>query len=177
MQKSEHDRNHARAVNAYRRGNDYRWVACLAASRIVGRYAPGATAALASDLCVGVDQVENLAKAGIMYRRLRPMSRDVSEIRRVLSPSHFATMGDMVIKYDIPLPEALAQLRTAAENGASVRTMAKYVSEENGGGLTWYTRWQRANVLLDMVAHDEAADNEYRRLAGQWQDLVRRALP
>jgi len=124
-----------RVIDGYRRGTSARWVACLAASRIVGRHAPAQTQQLARELAVDVSAVEDMAQAGVTYRQLRPVCGDLPEIRVKLTYSHFAAAGALLRKYDISPREIVEQLRTAANDGASVSTFRALVSGEHGPGL------------------------------------------
>ena len=133
------ERLHTQAVEYYRAGTSQRWRACLAAYRIVGSYQKGETSSLAYDLRISVSQVENLARAGLTYVQLRPTCQDLPDYRRVLTYSHFAVLGDLIRKYDIPLTEAIEQIRTAAEEGASVEQMRSALEGEYNpdGHKTW----------------------------------------
>lgn len=119
-----------RVIESYRRGNDYRWVACLAASRIVGKH-DGETKRLAGELALSLSQVENLAGAGKLYRALRPFGV-MCEIRKRTTPSHFSAMWELANKHKLTNREVWEQLRTAAETGASVVTMRINVEGEHG---------------------------------------------
>lgn len=123
-------RLHILAVDHYRVSSSHRWVACLAAKRIVGKYIPGATLALAADLRISPEQVKALARAGDTYCEMRKHCKELPEYRKALSPSHFSEMGLMMRRYDIPMREAIEQIKTAAEEGISVDKMRKYVAEE-----------------------------------------------
>lgn len=123
---------HRRAVTYYRRGTDNRWVACLAASRIVGNYERGATLALAQDLAISASQVENLAYAGMAYRTFRRFGLD-SETRRRLTPSHFS-VWQLFTRLEIDPAELVSELRTAAENGVSCAGLSKALVEMYGDG-------------------------------------------
>ena len=133
------ERLHTQAVEYYRAGTSQRWRACLAAYRIVGSYQKGETSSLAYDLRISVSQVENLARAGLTYVQLRPTCQDLPAYRKVLTYSHFAVLGDLIRKYDIPLTEAIEQIRTAAEEGASVEQMRSALEGEYNpdGHKTW----------------------------------------
>ena len=115
-----------RAVRHFRAGNSQRWVACLAARRIVGHYDEGATAALASDLCLSVSAVYYLADAGKAYVAYRKFG-NVSELRRRLTTSHFSTIWRLQDKYGFDDFQAIGYLSEAAEYGASVATMRQSV--------------------------------------------------
>lgn len=128
---SRQERLHRLAVTEYRQGTNHRWVACLAACRIVGKYSRFATLDLASDMRISRTQVENLARAGVLYRTLRPKYPDIKEYRKVLTHTHFSVMGALAIKHDISPHEIVEQLRTAAENGASVEQMRSAIEGEH----------------------------------------------
>ena len=118
---------HRRAVRYFRSGNARRWVACLAARRIVGNYDEGATAALASDLCLSVTQVHNLADAGRAYVAYRKSRQSCVNLRLCLTPSHFAAIYQLQARYGFDDFQAVGYLSEAAEYGASVATMRQSV--------------------------------------------------
>ena len=122
-----------RVVEGYRKGTGLRWVSCLAASRIVGRHAPAQTQQLARELAVDVSAVEDMAQAGLTYRQLRPGRPELCSVRERLTYSHFAAAGALIRKFDIPPHEMVEQLRTAAEQGASVATFRATIYGEHGG--------------------------------------------
>ena len=113
---------HRRAVRYFRAGNSQRWIACLAARHIVGHYDEGATAALASDLCLSVSAVYYLADAGKAYVTYRKFG-NVSELRRRLTTSHFSTIWRLQDKYGFDDFQAIGYLSEASEYGASVASM------------------------------------------------------
>lgn len=131
------ERLHTIAVNSYRTGTGHRWVACLAARRIVGRYIPGATLSLATDLRVSPEQVKAMARAGDTYCMMRKYCKELPEYRKALSYTHFETMGALMIKHDIPMHEAIEQIKTAAEEGSSVAQLRKYIAGEYVEGTGW----------------------------------------
>lgn len=112
-----------RAIRYFREGNAQRWVACLAARRIVGNYDEGATAALASDLCLSITQVHNLADAGRAYITYRKLTVMCQSYRIFLTPSHFAAIYQLQSRYGFDDFQAVGYLSEAAEYGASVATM------------------------------------------------------
>lgn len=117
---------HRRVVTNYLLGNRYRWVACLAASRIVGRYDPGATLAMASDMGISISQVENYAAAGRFYRKFRRYMPQVgidAAARRRLSPTHLTVAYHILTKYEPNPRDVLVELKTVADNGVSVEDM------------------------------------------------------
>lgn len=143
---------HRRAVEYYREGTAKRWVTCLVASRLVGRYSKGLTIALATDLALSVDQVENLARAGLMYRMMRPRAADLPTLRRKLTPSHFAAMGELAIKHDLSPAQILDQLREAADKGMSVDIMRGTIGRGNPDPPSWLEELKRARAGVERVA-------------------------
>lgn len=133
-------RFHRKGIEAYMVGNHFIWIACMCAMQICGRYARGATQAFATDLGRSVDTVEQMAKAALLYSRLRMEFRDASELRYLLSElratrrrlyySHFASMWTIWKAHpDMTALDVFGQLQTAAENGTSTRAMER---ETNG---------------------------------------------
>jgi len=111
---------HRRAVRHFRAGNAQRWVACLAARRIVGHYDEGATVALADELYLSISQVRNLADAGRAYVAYRKLSSHVQTLRKRLTTSHFAVACQLQGKYGFDDFQALGYLAEAVEDGESV---------------------------------------------------------
>ena len=160
------ERNHLRCCKHFDRGERHRWVSCLAASRIVGRYEHGATRRLAEGLGCSVDYVERLAKAGIAYRSLRRF-RPRSEDGKLASPKHFYTMWDLWYKHEFSPREAAEQLRVAAEEGVSVEQMSLHVRNEHEPPENEYNRFcadiQAARKRLETaVGRDVEIDSELR---------------
>lgn len=171
----ERQKYHRRTVVAYRKGNDYRWVACLAASRIVGRYDEGATLALANDLAVTKMQVTRLARAGVTYRRLRRYNPEVTGIRKALSPTHFAVMGELAIKHDLDEHYMIEQLRTAAREGASVASLRSSVDGENNAYYPlWIKHYKNFVRMADYLVEDSDTPDNVRSVAGLILDLIER---
>ena len=155
-----------RAVTAYREGEAHRWVAALVAKRIVGAYAYGATAGLANSLSVSVDRVQDLAKAGMIYCRLRPHYPDMPDIRRMLTVSHFASIGVLAIKYDLDNLYVYSALRTAADEGASVEAMrAATVGECSDDNDRWQELSKKAMKQVLALFNDYATPEPVRLAA------------
>lgn len=164
---------HKQVVESYRRGSSWRWVACLAASRVVGNYDRGKTQALAIDLALSVSQVENLARAGLTYRRLRKYGVG-GLVRLSLTPGHFAAMGELIRRYDLSPFEAASDLCTAAEIGASIAVMrAEIDRREGGGGMYWEGRWRRIRNDLLMLLTDIDAPPEVKKRAKRASRFIR----
>lgn len=157
-------RLHSLAVEKYREGTSKRWVACLAANHIVGLYKDGATLALAADLHVDKRTVQNLARAGETYINLRPYCKELPEYRRLLSYTHFQVMGDAIRAYDIPVNEAVEQLKTAASEGASVRQMVQALRGEYGDdvGRNWQYKLRSIRKLCDDINSEFGAPDYVR---------------
>jgi hypothetical protein len=143
-----------RFVDGYRRGTASRWLSCLAASRIVGDHAPGQTKRLAQTLAVDVSAVEDMARAGLTYRALRPGRPELVGVRQSLTYSHFAAAGELMRAYDISPHEMIEQLRMAAEQGASVRAFKSLIAGEHGpapeGWLAVLDRMRRLALNLQV---------------------------
>jgi len=109
-----------RAIHHFRAGNAQRWVACLAARRIVGNYSEGETIALADELCLSISQIHNLADAGRAYVAYRKLSSHVPTLRKRLTTSHFAVACQLQGKYGFDDFQALGYLVEAAEDSESI---------------------------------------------------------
>ncbi len=154
----------------YKRGNDYRWVACLCASRVVGRYEKFSTIEFSRVLAVSVSQIENLARAGVVYRWLRPLASDLPELRRALTPSHFSALGDLARKYDAAPIQAVEMLRDAAHAGLSVGAFRAALDSEWGGYKpAWGGQVGRLAGILDKLVNDFDVPDGLRGLAVGWR--------
>lgn len=140
------------AVYCYRRGERNRWVTCMVAARIVGRYERSATRDMASRLSLSVSGVERLARAGMTWRVLMP--HKIRPLRDALTISHFARMGALMRRHDLTTQDAVDYLTIAAEEGMSVEAMAASIDGEHGGGrVYWDEYWidvvkQAKNLLV-----------------------------
>ncbi len=171
------NKNIDRCIKYYRAGSDKRWVACLAASRVVGGYDRNATSHLAYALSLSISQVENLAKAGKAYRALRRFGVD-SEVRKALTPSHFAAMWDLKHKLRFDDHEAAAQLRTAAIESVSVAQMAGLITGEYSEGEPQYLKWadkmfdaaKKMVESVDVPEHVQRAGYHYMQAYTEWRN-------
>lgn len=156
-----------RAVKYYKLGEDHRWVTCLVASRIVGYYDKGATAALARNLSLSVRYTENLAKAGVMYRSLRKFvaGHEAHHMRTGTTIKHWTRMGEAMIKYDLSPHEVVETLRTAADEGATVEQMMSAIDGEEHK-VAWQKRWDVAYHNLCLILEDLDAPDNVRYIVG-----------
>jgi len=156
-----------RAVKYYKLGEDHRWVTCLVASRIVGHYDKGATAALARNLSLSVRYTENLAKAGVVYRSLRKFvaGHEAHHMRTGTTIKHWTRIGEAMIKYDLSPHEVVETLRTAADEGATVEQMMGAVDGEEHT-IAWQKRWDVAVHNLELINSDVDVPNSKRLHAG-----------
>ena len=130
----------------------------MAASRIVGKYDEGAILALANDLSLSRMQVYRRARAGWTYRVLRRFNVKVKLARKKLTFSHFAVMGEMISKHDLPPFEAVAQLITAAEEGASVELLRTAIEGEHKTyEPDWVKQLSRLKKLAEKLKKDQDA--------------------
>lgn len=163
-----------RAVQHYQVGTTHRWVACLAALRIVGTRQPGATQTLASKLSLSVSQVENLARAGWTYLVLRPLDPRVPQWRRQLTTSHFAALGDAMHRYEISPQDILIDLETAAHHHASVASLSSYLEGHYGGRVRdWQDKLDRARSRLIELCEDYSVPESVRTLTLDYLEAVR----
>lgn len=154
----------------YKRGSDYRWVACLCASRVVGTYEKNSTAELGRVLAVSASQIENLARAGVVYRELRRLAPDLPGLRRALTPSHFAALGDLMRKYDASPLAAVDALRDAAHSGLSVGEFRAVLDSEWGGYKpAWGGQVRKLAGALDRLVGDYDVPDGLRALAVGWR--------
>lgn len=150
-----------RGLKELQAGTSHTWVACLIASRIVGRR-DGTTALLAERWKKSPSQIENYARAGLGYRSFRRHLR--GETVRSLYPSHFTAAYSAWMRYEFDPQVAATYLTMAAMDGWSSRTMEEFIQSENPmpkdfvlGDRWWEKGWQA-------IEHS-SLDNENREVA------------
>lgn len=161
------ERYHRRAVENYRRGESCHWITCLAAERIVGKYNEGDVTALASDIALSKRQVYNLAKAGWLYRLLRKVhtADDVHHLRNNTTIKHFYSIAQAMIAHDLPITDVIEQLRTAADEGASVESMMASINGEHERDDMWTSRYDRMVKCAELLKDDDNAPVHIREIA------------
>jgi hypothetical protein len=105
----------SRAVTYAGKAKYNRYVLCLIASRIVGKYEKGATERLAQNIGVTVSRVQDYSHAGDAYRFFRRFGLN-SEIAMGVSSDHLADAWLWFNKCEMPPEEIVADLRTASES-------------------------------------------------------------
>lgn len=134
--------NHRRAVRYAQRSTADLWVTAIAASKIVGRREPGATAALAADCFRSVDRVEGWARAAVLYLALRNRMafarygcadyqddlNSIRDCRRQLTISHWEAVSKEWVKQDFTLYQCLRWLQEALNGGWSVEQLREHMS-------------------------------------------------
>lgn len=158
---------HRIVVTQYQAGSAHRWKACLAASCVVGKYDRGATLSLASDLCLSVSQVENLAHAGWGWRVFRKYFQGfgvASATRQRLTPSHFCVMFDLWREYEFSPWDAAETLVIAAEEGASVVTMRGWL-DVHDTRPEWVKRLGRITPQVELLCNDYGVPEGVREAA------------
>lgn len=164
--------HHRMAVICYTRGEKFRWVTCLHASKVVGSGGDGATVGLANDLSASVDTVEKYAMAYRMYDCIRryPVRSDqfhsMLEVRNRLSIKHFWTISQLWRRYEFDPTDLVDYLVTAAENGVSVETMRVAIigANEKDYQNGWKQLLSRSVSNLLKVTEDYAVPLEIRDL-------------
>lgn len=157
--RSRSERLRELAYKSFQTGTDHRWVACLACNHLVKYSRMGETENLAKDLSVSADYISTLARAGDTYAKLRPYMHDMRQVRKALTYSHFAVLGVCMDKYEIPVRDAVEQLRTAALESASVRDLRSALDGEYNDAYTppWLKKLQTARRACQWLV-DHAAD-------------------
>lgn len=160
---------HRITVSEYQAGTTHRWRACLAASCVVGRYDKGATLSLASDLCLSVSQVENLAHAGWGWRVFRKFGI-TSATRNRLTPSHFCACFDLWRELEFDPWEAAEILTESAQHGASVAAMRDAIEGKFGPdrGDMWRRRLGRVVKQVGLLCADYGVPEGVRDAAKQF---------
>jgi hypothetical protein len=117
-----------KAVQALHRGNDYLWIVCLTAGRIVGKR-DGQTQELAQALLKSPSQVENYAHAYFGYK----LSRKVitPSLRKSLSPGHFATLFTCWSRIEFDPALCSEYLEAAIASGMNSEQLREYIESDN----------------------------------------------
>lgn len=117
-----------KAVEALRCGNDYIWLVCLIAGRVVGKR-DGQTQELAQALMKSASQIENYAHAYFGYK----LSRKVitSSLRKSLSPGHFATLYTCWKRIEFDPELSLCYLNDAIISGMNSEQLREYIENDN----------------------------------------------
>lgn len=152
-----------KAVKAYHSGTAHRWEFAECAEQIVGRYERGVTLELAAVLGISVSQVENLARAGLVWREALATYPDqvkqLNNMRAVLPISHWVTLGDMWKRLEFELHDGLSLLEEVAM-AEKIITVAEWRNLllghfADGGGLTeWEERYQSAKAKIGKMVND-----------------------
>jgi hypothetical protein len=131
--------------------------------------------ALATDLATTVSAVERMARAGVMYRYLRPFAGpDLHRIRNRLSYSHFSVVAELWKRYEFSPDEAIDYLNTAAEEGSSVVYLRKIITDMNDGDGTpeWRKRLDKITNEMSKLINDYGLPEELRELAVDFVELT-----
>lgn len=136
-----------RAAVSYKKSDDGRWAAAYFASRVVGKYEPGATLSLAARMGRSVDTVENLANAYFMYAEFRadPIYRHfVRQIRRMpyIYYGYFRALYKAKQDYRLTLEQTFSILvdMYQAEGTLSQRDLDQHIQDRFGDSRDW-TFW------------------------------------
>jgi hypothetical protein len=168
-----------RAIAGYRLGTAYRWVSCLAAERIVGRYERGAAQEVANALNITVSQVENLARAGLAYRELRRISPYVHVLRERYTISHFTAFANLMYQIEFHPADGLRawlemdSMYRDEQLALTVQTFTRLMREEFGqsGKADWEIHLERGSSLIMRAAHDYGMPDHLRQAAQEFLEI------
>lgn len=154
-------------ITAYRKGNECRWIAALAASRLQrGQLDP-----IAEELAVTVRAVRDLRAAGYAFRVLRYPRTEanfrVTDWARVLSVYHFSKIGYLLADEKITRHEALEDLRIAFEERLTIAEFAQQLSNvySNDGEDQWRGWLNRMLLNARKVADGHGVPDEIKEAA------------
>ena len=153
MKNMELERAVRNACHAYKGADKTRWVAAYWAAQIVGKYDRGATLALATEMGVSPDTVENLARAYRLYDDLRKCNEGeylhiVSRARKhpKVYMSHFVALFKARETYNLNVEQVISILVDVVQlNGQlSSRDVDNHVQARYGVVRSWTYYAQRA---------------------------------
>jgi len=149
------------AKKAYSKSDSSRWISALHCSMVVGKYDKGATLALADDMGVSVDTVEDLARAYSLFREMGEFEDGkyrlfVFAARRApyIYTSHFRAIADAKKSYSLSVLQALDMLMDVvqSEGGISSRNVDAHAREKFGDTRDWmYYAKQTERKLLNLL--------------------------
>lgn len=117
-----------RARNALKQGEAHIWLVCLVAGRVVGKR-DGQTQELAQALLKSVSQIENYAGAYHGYKISRKYIN--GDIRRKLSPGHFATLFTCWRRIEFDPSLCADYLESAVENSLNSEELREVIESDN----------------------------------------------
>jgi hypothetical protein len=169
---SETPREFNKAAIAYRAGDSCRWRFAFYASRIVRNsiYGSKASLTLANAIGgVGVDTIEQYAKAFRMYSDLRgEYGAGVRFVRRskVIYISHFVVLANKRNKYGLTLQECWSYLGDVyqAEGDISSRDLATLIDDDKGIEHTLSHDARKAKSALYKVLNRLDLSTEQRKV-------------
>lgn len=142
----ERKREYARAIRAYRKTNESRWVFNFHASRIVGKYGRGGTIDLANAMGVENDTVEDSAHAFWMFDKLRSMGGQaervyVNWVRKLpyIYYSHFRALYDLQQSRHLTDEQLMSILIDIEQSKGKIssRKLEDHVHSRFGDTRTW----------------------------------------
>jgi len=145
------DKFHRLVLEAARRADGSKWVACLGAF-----YSPNYTE-LARQLKVDKGTVSRWASAYTMYRYIRDnvagCNFELRRVRQALSYLHFYTLNTLMKKYEFSPYQALDYLIDTEHAGYTVQQMAVEVEAQETGRMSGrYGDWLKFGVWLKDLA-------------------------
>jgi hypothetical protein len=140
------------AYKADRDSNTKKWIECLWASRIVGKYEYGASLKLAARLNVEVDSVEDWAHAYKIFEELCQVYqyRAVTFAARrspYIHYSHFRVLYEAKERYKLTIDQVFGYLMDViqAEGDLSARALDTLLKKKHDNELDW--TWYASNAL------------------------------
>lgn len=141
-----------KAYSEDRASNEKKWLSCLWSSKIVGKYAYGATIKLANRLSVEPDSVEDYAHAYWMFEEfcaISPLHRTATFAARrapYIHYSHFRVLWEAKSKYNLTIEKTFSYLLDViqAEGDLSVKKLDERLKSKHDKELTWEYYGQQA---------------------------------
>lgn len=167
MTDEKRKREYARAIKAYGKSNESRWVFNFFASRIVGTYGFGGTRGLADDMSVSPDTVENGAHAFWIFDELRNLGDQeriyVNAARKLpyIHYSHFRELYDLKIQRNLSIKQIMDLLIDVvqAEGTISSRSLSSHANEKYGDTRDWtFYAGKTQKELLKLLQQPDLPD-------------------
>lgn len=173
MTDEQRKKEYQRAIRAYRKSNESRWLFALFASRIVGKYGFGGTRGLASDMSVSPDTVENHAHAYWVFEKLQKLGNYERFYVRMARKLPYVYLSHFRALYDLQNSRTLTDKQVMnllidivqAEGTISSRNLEDHVNSRYGDTRTWEFYAQKTQKELSKLLNQPDLPAETRSKA------------
>lgn len=180
LNENEKRKDFQRAIKAYSKSDEARWVFAFFSSRIVGKYGFGSSRALANDMNVSSDTVENHAHAFWMFDKLRRLGsterKYVNAARKLpyIYYSHFRALYDLQIQRGLTDAQIMNLLLdiVQAEGTISSRDLENHANERYGDVKNWDYYTQRVMKDISKVLDHPQLPKNIRKRTEEFYDFL-----